>query len=93
MINVKVLEVWSKIFTLQDENLQWRPASLIIEIYLCAPISNASLERLFNQINLVKSTARNCLKNSASTALLRIKVFNVSVETFHKKHVLSCVNF
>ena len=56
MINADVLEFWPKFLKLQDENPQWRPALLIIKICLCAPISNASLERLFNQINLVKPT-------------------------------------
>ena len=83
MIDVDVLKFWSKIFKLQDENLQWRPALLVIEICLCAPISNASLERLFNQMNLGKSTVRNRLKNSTLNVLLRIKVSNVSFETFH----------
>ena len=93
MINVDVLEFWPKILKLQDENLQWRPVLLIIKICLCTPISSASLERLFNQMNLAKPTVLDRLKNSALNALLRIKVSNVSVETFHKEHVLSCVYF
>ena len=91
MISVDVLEFWPKILKLLDENPQWRPALLIIKICLCAPISNTSLKRLFNQMNLVKPTVYNRLKNSALNALFRIKVSNVSVETFHNEHVLSCV--
>ena len=90
---VDVLEFWPKILKLQDKNPQWRPVLLIIKICFCAPISNASLERLFNQMNLVKPTVHNHLKNSVLNVLLRIKVSNVSVETFHKEHVLSCVYF
>ena len=93
MINVDVLEFWPKILKLQDENLQWRPVLLIIKICLCTPISSASLERLFNQMNLAKPTVLDRLKNSALNALLRIKVSNVSAKTFHKEHVLSCVYF
>ena len=92
MINFDVLKFWSKIFKLQDENLQWQPALLIIEICLCGPISNASLEILFNQMNLVKSTVCNRLKKSALNTLLTIKVSNVSNKTLHKEHVLSCFN-
>ena len=80
LINVDVPGFWSKIFKHQDEKPQWRPALLIIKICLCAPTSNASLERLFNQMNLVKSAVCNHLKNSTLNALLRIKVSNVSVE-------------
>ena len=36
---------------------------------------------------------RNHLRNSALNALLRIKVSKISVETFHKEHGLSFVNF
>ena len=81
MVNVDVLEFWPKILKLQDENPQWRPVLLIVKICLCAPISNASQERLFNQMNLIKPTVHNRLKSSALNALLRIKVSNVSVET------------
>ena len=62
MINVDVLEFWPKILKLQDENPQWSSALLIIKTCLRAPISNASLERLFNQINLVKPTT-NCAQS------------------------------
>ena len=93
MISVNVLKFWPKILKVQDENPQWRPALLIIKICLCAPISNDSLEMLFNKMNLVKPTVHNRLKNSALNALLRIKVSNVSLETFHKEHVLSCLYF
>ena len=93
MISDDVLKFWPKILKLQGENPQWRPALLISKICLCAPISNASLESQFNQMNLVKPTVHNCLRNSVLSALLRIKVSNVSVETFHKEHVLSCVYF
>ena len=91
IISVDILKFWPKILKLQDENPQWRPELLIIKICWCAPISNASQERLFNQMNLIKPTIHNRLKNSALNALLRIKVSNESVETFHKEHVLSCV--
>ena len=93
MITVDALEIWPKIFKPQDKNSQWWPALLIIKLCLCAPVCNASLERLFNQTNAAKSTVRNHLKNSASNALFWIKVSNVSLEIFHKKHVLSCVYF
>ena len=93
MVNVDVLEFWPKILKLQNENPQWRPVLLIVKICLCALISNTSQERLFNQTNLIKPTVHHRLKSSALNALLRIKVANVSVETFHNEHVLSCVYF
>ena len=51
---------------------------------MCAPISNASLERLFNQMNIVKSNVRNHLTNSTLNALLHIKVSNFPLDFIHK---------
>ena len=93
MISVDVLKIWPKIFKPQDENSQWWPVLLIIKISLCTLVCNTSLERLFNQTNVAKSTVHNHLKNRALNALFSIKVSNVSVETFHKEHVLSFVYF
>ena len=60
---------------------------------MCAPISNASLERLFNQMNIVKSNVRNHLTNSALNALLHIKVSNFPLDSIHKNHVSRCVEY
>ena len=62
-------------------------------ICMCAPISNASLERLFNQMNNVKSNERNRVTNSALNALLRIKVSKFSIDSFHENHVSRCVEY
>ena len=51
---IGVYDFRSKIFDLKDDNLQWNPALLIIEICMCSPISNTLLERLFNQMNIIK---------------------------------------
>ena len=50
--------VWVKIFDLKDNNSQWNPVLLIIEISMCSPISNVSLKRLLNQMNTVKSNVQ-----------------------------------
>ena len=93
MRNIDVLEFWSQILSLQDENPHWRAALLIIEICLCAPISNASLERLFSQMNFIKSNARNRLSNIALNAVLRIRVSGISIDKYHTEYVQRCVNF
>ena len=50
--------VWVKIFDLKDNNSQWNPVLLIIEINMCSPISSVSLKRLFNQMSTVKSNVQ-----------------------------------
>ena len=41
--NINPIEFWSKILSLADEHIFWKPTTLIIEICLCAPFSNVSL--------------------------------------------------
>lgn len=89
--NVDVLEIWSRMLSLQDANPHWQTAMLLIEICLCAPGSNASLERLFSQMNFVKSNTINRLKNDALNAVLRIRI--ISMEEFDANYVHSCLNF
>ena len=44
MSNIEVLQFWSRILSLQDQHPRWRPALLLVEICLCAPLSNATLK-------------------------------------------------
>ena len=57
--NINPIEFWSKILSLADEHIFWKPTTLIIEMCLCAPLSKASLERLFSNMNLIKTTLCN----------------------------------
>ena len=43
----------------------WKLAILIIEVFLCALFSNASLERLSSKMNLIKTTLCNHLTNDS----------------------------
>ena len=43
----KPLELWPKLMIIRKKNPSWKGASLIVEICLCAPFSNATLERFF----------------------------------------------
>ena len=90
---MELTDFWAKIFGFKDDNPQWNPALLIIEICMCAPISIASLERLFNQMNIVKPNVRSWLTNPALNAFLRIKVSKVFIDSFHKNYVSSCVHY
>ena len=91
--NFDILEFWSQMLSLQDEHPHWRGAMFLIEIFLCAPVSNASLERLFSQMNFVESNTRNRLKNDALNAVLRIRISDISREELHGIHMQRCANF
>ena len=42
---VNPIDFWSKILSLKEEHADWKPASFLIEVCLCALLSNAKLER------------------------------------------------
>ena len=69
------------------------PTTLIIEICLCAPFSNASLERLFSKMNLIKTTLRNRWRNDNLNSILRINISGLSPQSFHDEHLEKCVNY
>ena len=81
------------ILSLADEYIFWKPTTLIIEICLCAPFSNASLERLFSQMNFIKSTLHNRLTNDSLNSVLRINISRLSLQSFHDEHLEKCVNY
>ena len=53
----------------------------------------ASLERLFSQMNFIKSNSRNRLKNDALNAVLRLRISDISLDQFHADHVKRSINF
>ena len=55
------IELWRKILILGKSKPNWKGISLIVEICLCAPFLNTSLERFFSHMNIVKTETRNRL--------------------------------
>ena len=66
---------------------------MINEICLWAPFSNASLERLFSKLNLIKTTLCNRLANGSLNSVLRINISGLSLQIFNDEHVEKCVNY
>ena len=91
--NIKPMEFWSKMLNLHKHNTSWKVALLIVELCFCAPISNATLERLFSQMNLIKTTHRNRLSNDSLNSILRIRISGISVLTFHNVYADKCVQY
>ena len=92
MVNVDPLEFWWKILSLEDEHPHWRPALLVLEICVRVPYSSATLERLFSQMNLIKTLLRNRLNNASLNAILRVRINGISLQQFHDNFVNRCVN-
>ena len=50
------MNFWSKVLNLKKDDQLMKLSLLIVDVCLCAPFSNATLDRLFNQMILVKTT-------------------------------------
>ena len=49
------MNFWSKVLNLKKDDQLMKPSLLIADVCLCAPFSSATLDRLFNQMILVKT--------------------------------------
>ena len=78
----------ARFFLLQMKTFFRKPTTLIIEICLCAPFSIASLERLFSQMNLIKTTLRNRLTEDSLNSILQTNISGgLSLQSFHDEHL------
>ena len=87
------MDFWSKMLDLHEDNTSWKAVLLVVELCFCAPISNATLERLFSHMNLVKTTVRNRLLNDSLNSILRICISGISMQTFHNVYVDKCIQY
>ena len=44
--NTKPMEFWSKMLDFHEDNTSWKAALFVVQLCFCAPISNATLQRL-----------------------------------------------
>ena len=49
--NIMPMEFWSKLLYLHEDYTSWNTVLLIVELCFCAPVSNATLERILSHIN------------------------------------------
>ena len=88
-------ELWKNVFQVRKHDDNKEDCSLtllIIEIFLCAPYSNAALERLFILLKYVKSTLRCRLTSDILNALMGVKISGPSLEEFHTAFGKKCVD-
>lgn len=53
IIDQNLLELWSKLPIIGKNKPQWKDISPIVELYLCAAFSNATLDRSFSHMNII----------------------------------------
>ena len=91
--NIKPIKFWSKMLDPKKDKTAWKVALLLVELCFCAPISNATLERLFSHMSLVKTNIQNRLSNDSLNSILRNGVNGISMQTFHNVQFNKCVQY
>ena len=84
--NVDPIELWHKVLLVSKDKENWLSISLIIEICLCTPSSNATLERFFNHLKVVKTNQRARLSADSLNSILPIKMKKLWHNVFHDEY-------
>ena len=77
--------LWLKALLLCKDKHEWCSIALVIEIRLCKPCSNATLERFFNHLKVVKTDQRTSLSSFTLNSILRVKLRQIPITHFHEK--------
>ena len=77
---------WHKNLILCKDKKEWNDASGIIKTCLCTPGSSATLERFFSHLKLVKTYQKTVLCSESLSAILRIKLWQTPLMTFHNQY-------
>ena len=83
---------WSKICSLGKDRESWYDIMILIELCLCTPFSNATLERFFSHFKLVKTELRSRLSSESLNSLMRIRMKGLSITDFDKDYSSQCVS-
>ena len=74
--------VWWRIFHAPDSS-QWKNILTLVELLFSLPVSNGKLERVFSQMNVVKTNKRSLLTNESLDDLLVISTDSVPLKHFN----------
>lgn len=67
---------------------EWSNALTLVELLFSLPVSNGTLERVFSQVNVIKSTKRTQLSNQTLDDLLIVATSGVPLEEFNSNHAI-----
>ena len=67
---------------------EWANALALVELPFSLPVSNGTLERVFSQVNVIKSTKRTQLSNQTLDDLLIVSTAGASLEEFNPDHAI-----
>ena len=67
---------------------EWANALALVELLFSLPVSNGTLERVFSQVNVIKSTKRTQLSNQTLDDLLIVSTAGAPLEEFNPDHAI-----
>ena len=73
--------VWWRLFNAPSSS-EWSNALILVELLLSLPASNGKLERVFSQLNVVKTNKRTSLTNESLDDLLLLTSDSVPLKDF-----------
>ena len=79
--------VWWRLFH-APVSTEWANALTLVELLFSLPVSNGTLERVFSQVNVIKSTKRTQLSNQTLDDLLIVSTAGVPLKEFNPDHAI-----
>ena len=87
-ISLSILDyqaVWWRLFH-APVAVEWTNILTLVELLFSLPVSNGKVERVFSQVNVIKSNKRTLLSNNTLDDLLRLSETGVPVKEFNPDH-------
>ena len=91
--HTKLMKLWSKLVIINKSNEDWEDIMLLLELCLCSLFSNATLERFFSHLKVVKTQLRSKLSTECLNSIMRIRMKGLSLEEFKKRYASKCADF
>ena len=90
---IKPMNLWSKICLGNKEKQSWHDIILLVELCLCTPFSNATLERFFSHLKVVKTEIRSRLSSESLNSVIRIRMKGLSITEFQENYSNDCFDY
>ena len=87
------IKLWSKLLIIGKNNEHWKNIMLLLELCLCTPFSNATLERFFSHLKVVKTQLRSKLSAERLNSIMRIRMKGLNLEEFNQDYGCKCADF
>ena len=90
---IKPKNLWSKI-CLENNNKKesWHDIILLVELCLCTPFSNATFERFFSHLKVVKIEIRLRLSSESLNFIMRIHMKGLLITEWKENYLNDCVD-